>query len=84
MSTATPITDHDQIRRWAEENNGRPARVKGTGQGGDPGILRLDFDEKDDNLEAISWDEWFKWFDQNDLALLCSADSRFNKLVNRH
>src|SRR5207253_1088970 len=50
MSTATPITDHNQIRRWADENHGRPSRVKGTGQGSDPGMLRLDFDEKDENL----------------------------------
>ena len=83
MSSATPTTDHDEIRRWAEQNSGRPARVKGTGKDGDPGILRLDFDEEDENLEAISWDDWFKWFEKNKLALLCSEDSRFNKLVSR-
>lgn len=84
MSSASPITDHAEIRRWAEENNGRPARVKGTGGDSDPGILRIDFDEQDEGLETISWDEWFKWFDKNNLALLRSEDSRFNKIVNRH
>jgi hypothetical protein len=83
MSTATPITDHDEIRRWAEENNGRPACVKGTGKGDDPGVLRIDFDARDEDLEEISWDKWLAWFDKNDLALLRSDDSRFNKLVSR-
>lgn len=83
MSSATPITDHDQIRRWAERNGGRPACVKGTGKDGDPGMLRLDFDEQDEGLDEISWDTWFEWFDRNGLALLRSEDSRFNKLVSR-
>lgn len=83
MSSATPTTNHDEIRRWVEENNGRPACVCGTGKGEDPGMLRIDFDEKDENLEPISWDKWFEWFDRNELALLRSDDSRFNKLVSR-
>lgn len=48
------------------------------------GVLRIDFDEPDEKLRTISWDEWFEWFDRNDLALLRSPDSRFNKLVSRH
>jgi hypothetical protein len=50
-------TDHEEIRRWAEAHGGRPARVKGTGGQGDPGILRLDFpgDGPDRNLEEIGW-----------------------------
>jgi hypothetical protein len=84
MSSATRTTDHHEIRRWAEANNGAPARVRNTGGDKDPGILRLDFDEQDESLERISWDEWFDWFEKNDLALLHSPDSRFNKLVSRH
>lgn len=83
MASATRTTDHAEIRRWVEENNGRPARVKQTGGGNDPGMLRIDFDEGEETLEAIGWDEWFKWFDRNDLALLHADDSRFNKLVSR-
>ena len=83
MSSATPTTDHDEIRRWVEHNNGRPACVRGTGKGDDPGVLRIDFDEKEENLEGISWDKWFEWFDKNDLALLRGEDSRFNKLISR-
>jgi hypothetical protein len=83
MSSAKPVTDHNEIRRWAESNNGRPARVKDTGKGKDPGVLRLDFDEKEESLEEISWDAWFDAFEKNKLALLISPDSRFNKLVSR-
>jgi hypothetical protein len=83
MSSAKPVTDHTKIRRWAEDNNAKPACVKGTGKGKDPGILRLDFDEPEESLEPISWDAWFDAFEKNKLALLISPDSRFNKLVSR-
>jgi hypothetical protein len=84
-------TDHDEIRRWVEERGGRPARVKETGGGDDPGILRIDFDADgpDDRLEPISWDEWFQAFDENGLAFLYQDEkadgepSTFNKLVSR-
>ena len=41
MSSAKPVTDHSEIRRWAEANNARPACLKGTGKGKDPVSLRL-------------------------------------------
>ena len=68
MSQATTTTEHDAIRRWAEERGGRPAVVR-TGQGRG-GILRFDFGEKEDSLEEISWDEFFQIFDDNDIAFL--------------
>jgi hypothetical protein len=83
MSTATPTTDHDEIRRWADETGARPACVKGTGQDGDPGVLRLDFDRQDEGLEPISWETWLDWFDRNHLALLREEDGRFSKLIKR-
>ncbi len=89
MAEAKTTTNHDEIRRWAEDRGGRPARVKETGGGDDPGILRIDFRDPDDALEEISWDEWFEAFDDNGLALVYqeqTADgeqSRFNKLVSR-
>lgn len=86
MAEATTTTDHDTIRAWIEERNGRPARVKTGGQGG---ILRIDFGDADENLEEISWDDFFQIFDENKLAFLHqdqTADgktSRFNKFVDR-
>ncbi len=89
MAESKTTTDHNEIRRWVEERGGRPAHVAETGSSGDPGVLRIDFDEPggddDDRLEEISWDEWFKAFDENKLAFLYQSDgeSRFNKLVSR-
>ena len=89
MSEAEKVTDHKRIKAWAEARGGRPSRVAATaGKGGD-GILRFDFGEKDDALEEISWDEFFKIFDDSKLALLeqeetkSGAKSRFAKFVSR-
>ena len=92
-SKSHTTTDHDEIRRWAEEHGGKPARVKGTGSGSgdDPGILRIDFPggTGEDQLEHISWDEWFQKFEDEKLAFLyqerkaSGEDSTFFKLVSR-
>lgn len=85
-------TDHDFIRRWVEERGGRPARVKRTGGGDDPGILRIDFPgySGGESLEEIPWEEWFEKFEESRLAFLhrdIKGDDggldRFNKLVSR-
>jgi hypothetical protein len=91
MSESKTTTDHDEIQRWVEERGGRPARVKETGSDGDPGILRIDYPGRGDDeaLEEISWDEWFTWFDENNLAFLYQettsdgSESRFSKLIDR-
>lgn len=78
-------TDHEEIRRWAEERGAHPAVVKGTE------ILRLDFPgfTGEGTLEPISWEEFFRKFDERGLALVYqerTADgkkSNFNKLVSR-
>jgi hypothetical protein len=84
-------TDHEEIRRWAEERGGKPARVKGTGERGDPGLLRIDFPgySGEESLIEISWEEFFKKFEENRLAFLYQETtkdgqiSRFNKLISR-
>jgi hypothetical protein len=90
MSTSDTTTAHDAIRKWAEERGGRPATVKGTESGDeDAGILRIDFQDPDDRLEEISWDEWFDKFDEANLAFLYQDEkkdgetSTFFKLVKR-
>ncbi len=85
MSEATTTTDHDEIRRWIEERDGTPARVRGSEPGG---ILRIDFGEPEESLEAISWDTFFEIFEESRLAFLHqdeadSGTSRFNKFVSR-
>ncbi len=84
-------SDHEEIRKWAEERGAHPACVRGTGGKGDIGMLRLDFPgyTGEDKLQPISWDEWFEKFDERGLALLFQEKtargqrSNFNKLVNR-
>ncbi|MEX6506191.1 hypothetical protein [Jiella sp. M17.18] len=83
MASAEPVTDHDEIRQWAEKHGGRPSKVE---TGGEGGILRLDFQDPDENLTEISWEEFFQIFEDNKLALLLPEDndkSRFNKFVAR-
>lgn len=84
-------TDHDEIKQWIEGRGGKPAGVKDTGGGGDPGILRVEFPGQgsDEQLEELSWDEFFNKFEDNNLAFLYqdeTADgeqSRFFKFISR-
>jgi hypothetical protein len=65
-------TDHDEIRRWAEERGGRPALA--VEHQDEPMGLRIEFPEDRDNeeeaLRLISWDEFFKKFDEDNLVFL--------------
>lgn len=87
MSTAKKTTNHKEIQEWVEERGGVPAVIKGTeDDGSGEGVLRIHFPEKsdsNDSFDEISWEEFFKEFDNNKLALLQDPNSNFNKLVNR-
>jgi hypothetical protein len=64
-------TDHDVIRRWAEERNGVPATVDGTEHDGRAGVLRFDFrGGESGRLRHIGWDEWFTVFDERRLNFI--------------
>ncbi|HVJ91994.1 MAG TPA: hypothetical protein VM580_19470, partial [Labilithrix sp.] len=84
-SRTKPMIDHEEIRRWAEQRRAKPAIVKGTN------IIRLDLPgySGEESLETISWDEWFKHFEDSNLALLSQEStsrgqkSNFNKLIGR-
>jgi hypothetical protein len=75
--------DRDTIRRWAEERGAKPVRVK------DTGVIELDFPgySDSDRFEEISWDDWFRVFDERGLTFVYqekTADgeqSNFNQLV---
>jgi hypothetical protein len=84
MPSAIQTRDHEEIRRWAEERGGIPTVVDRTG------VLRIDFVRgpksggRDPRLRQVSWDEWFKIFDESNLVFLHSpkSDSKFFKLVS--
>lgn len=90
-ASSKTTTDHETIRQWAEERDGSPASVRGTESGGEPGVLRIDFPggAGEDQLEHISWDEWFDKFEESKLAFLYQEEkksgegSTFFKLVRR-
>src|SRR5437868_4908349 len=84
-------TDHDVIRRWAEERKAVPATVEGTEHGDHLGVLRFDFGGDSaghGRLEHVDWDEWFKTFDQRKLNFIYQehkkngAQSNFFRLDN--
>jgi hypothetical protein len=74
-------SDHKTIRRWAEARGGHPAMVEGTE------ILRFDFREPDEKLKQVSWDEFFRVFDDRGIEFLYQDEtqdggkSRFFKFV---
>ena len=80
-------TDHQKIKQWIEERGGKPVHVIGTGDANDPGILRVEFPDED--LEDISWEDFFRKFDESNLAFLYQDtlvdgnEGRFHKFVNR-
>jgi hypothetical protein len=87
------LTDHETIRRWAEARGVRPAAVVDPDHPDTGGVdIRLtqpgvNPDEADESLEPVTWAEWFRRFDANELALLIEDAARqpstFNKLVRR-
>jgi hypothetical protein len=92
MSDSNKTTDHGRIQKWAEARGGKPAVVKPTHSKGG-GILRVEFPNAphpdDENLEPISWGEFFQIFDREKLAFLYQEktadgkESRFFKFVDR-
>ena len=94
MAEGQVLTDHKQVKQWADARRAQPACVKGTGQRRgrrDVGMIRLDFPgfSGKESLQAISWDDWFRQFDENNLALLVQertsggTKSNFSKLIRR-
>lgn len=85
---AKRTTDHDTIRQWVEERQGRPAVVESTWDG-NSGLLRIDFGEEDESLAELSWDDFFRIFDESDIEFLYQEEtangetSRFFKFVEK-
>ncbi|MFF2485614.1 hypothetical protein ACFVSU_04395 [Microbacterium sp. NPDC058062] len=71
-------TDHDVIRQWAEDRHATPATVEGTAQEGNVGELRFDFDFGNDleDLKEVSWDDWFRAFDERGLEFVFQESTR--------
>jgi len=91
MSESQATRDHTTIRQWAEDRGGKPATVRETADGGEAGVLRIDFPgySGEETLEAIAWDEFFEKFDKEDLEFLYQeqtedgSTSRFCKFIRQ-
>ena len=91
MATSAITTDNDVIRKWVDARGGKPAKVRGTGEDENTGILRILFPGRgsDTRLEEISWTAFFKNFEDNKIAFLyqektlAGEESRFFKFVGR-
>lgn len=92
--TSEPMitTDHNEIKKWALERDGKPSVVKNTeNTGKGAGLLRIYFPKysKKDSFVEISWDDFFKTFEDSKLAFLYQDKaangemSRFFKFVRR-
>ena len=76
--------NHGVIRRWVEDRGGWPAAVRVAA-----GLLRIDFPgyRGEQKLKRISWEEFFRKFDESNLAFLYREStragriSRFNRFV---
>lgn len=61
--------NHDVIMQWAEQRGAKPATVPDSEYDGRPGVLRFDFPGYGGgSLQQISWDDWFRTFDERNLV----------------
>ena len=101
MTETVTLTDHEAIRDWAAARMGVPALFDTSIEAGTQPMLRLVFDQvayQDQDrperpvnaggLELVEWDEWFRLFDEAELALVVAADrpgvrDSFHEFVRR-
>ncbi len=69
-------TSHEVIRNWAESRGGVPATVEGTEHGDRAGVQRFDFGERTDKLRHITWEEWFRTFDERQLNFIYQEERK--------
>lgn len=79
----TMTTNHEEIKKWAVENGARPAIIDQQQARGDTVGIRLNFPGKEDEellsvsqTRDISWDEFFRIFEEEDLTFLYTEDKQ--------
>ncbi|MBX3579206.1 MAG: hypothetical protein KF723_18555 [Rhizobiaceae bacterium] len=101
MAETVTLTEHEAIRDWAAARMGTPAIVDVSPASGTQPMLRIVFDqaayqdqdraERPPNaggIELVEWDDWFKEFDRQELALVVAKDvpgrrESFHEIVRR-
>jgi hypothetical protein len=75
MAQTTRTIDHDEVKDWIVSRGGSPAAIEGTFDGYGNGVLRVDFGATDEALDELSWEDFFRVFDDNDLAFVYESES---------
>ncbi|MGE0501145.1 MAG: hypothetical protein AB7I79_05715 [Rhizobiaceae bacterium] len=101
MPDTVTLTDRDAIRDWAAARAGFPAIVDVSAASGTQPMLRIVFGqhayqdvdqaERPQNaggIELVEWSDWFKVFEENELALVVAAEQpgrreSFYELIRR-
>ena len=103
MPDTRMLTDRDEIRDWAAARAGAPAlRPAAPSIASDEPVLRIEFGQHayqdQDNgadrpptqggLELVSWDDWFRIFEERGLALVVAEErpgviDQFHEIVAR-
>jgi hypothetical protein len=83
ITTSQETKDHQIIREWIDERQGAPAVIRNSNSHTGNSPLRIKFDETTDELQEISWEEFFKIFDEQELTFLYDTDrsSRLSKFI---
>lgn len=70
-------TNHEVIRKWAEDRRAVPATVPGTEHDGGLGVLRFDFPGYGgEDLQQVSWEEWLGTFDRRGLNFIHQQETK--------
>jgi hypothetical protein len=77
-------TNHDVIRRWAQERGAKPATIAGTEREGRAGVLTFNMPgyRESSRIREITWDEWFRTFDERKLNLIYQEQLRDGRPSN--
>ena len=60
------------------------ATVKATKSKGEPGLLRLDFEPRDEGVEPVDWEDFFEKFEEVGLVFLCQDHAADGKVSRFH
>lgn len=101
MADTIELISHEDIRNWAASRMGAPAVIDTSAESGTQPVLRIVFDqaayqdqdrpERPQNAggyELVEWDEWFKLFDEAELALVVAPETpgrkdSFHEIIRR-
>ncbi|BCB75930.1 hypothetical protein GCM10022251_55120 [Phytohabitans flavus] len=83
-------SSREVIQQWADRRDAAPATITGTGPEDRAGVLTFDFPlgNSGSRLRRISWDDWFRSFDERNLNFMYQEErsdgrqSNFFRLEN--